>query len=141
MNIAEATKSVTYDPEGSAFAYSPEGQLLPADIARKVSEFVWATVSEAFEYSNSHHESIPPEQSLFNFFEEKVEQAQLSSEEKQLVLDACKVWGAYIGDPVERQSLKFFHLEECIDGSMSPPHPVWNWNHTRYFRIISMQHG
>ena len=26
------------------------------------------------------------------------------------------MWGAYVGSPVERQSLKFFFLEECIEG-------------------------
>lgn len=26
------------------------------------------------------------------------------------------MWGAYVGDGVELQSLKFFYLEDCIEG-------------------------
>jgi predicted NAD/FAD-dependent oxidoreductase len=26
------------------------------------------------------------------------------------------MWGAFVGSPIQRQSLKFFWLEECIDG-------------------------
>ncbi|KAJ5577566.1 uncharacterized protein N7459_006530 [Penicillium hispanicum] len=117
MTIAEATKTITYDPQGGMLAFSREGLPLTEDVATRVSEFVWSTISEAFEYSNTHAETIPPERSLYNFFEEKVEQTQLSSQEKQLVLDGCKLWGAYVGDSIERQSLKFFRLEECVDGS------------------------
>lgn len=130
MTIAEATKTITYDPQGGMLTFSREGLPLSEDVATRVSEFVWSTISEAFEYSNTHAETIPPERSLYNFFEEKVEQAQLSSQEKQLVLDGCKLWGAYVGDSIERQSLKFFRLEECVDGSMSghrslPANPIY----------------
>jgi hypothetical protein len=78
---------------------------------------VWTTISEAFEYSNSHGESIPADKSLLDFVRERVQQTKFSDEEKDLCLDACKLWGAYVGDQADRQSLKFFRLEECVDGS------------------------
>ena len=31
-------------------------------------------------------------------------------------LGMAQMWGAYVGSPVQRQSLKFFWLEECIEG-------------------------
>lgn len=116
-SIAEATKTITHDPEGGNIAISRDGHLISEEVATKVSEFMWTTIEQAFEYSNRHGESIPPERSLFDFFEEKVQQTKFSQEERLLCLDACRLWGAYVGDPVERQSLKFFCLEECIDGS------------------------
>lgn len=122
MSIAEATQTVTYDPEGGYIGISRDGDLIDEELATKASEFMWTTIEQAFEYSNSHGESIPPERSLYDFFQEKVEQTSFSQEEKQLCLDACQLWGAYVGDPIQRQSLKFFCLEECIDGSMY--HPV-----------------
>lgn len=122
MTIAEATQTVTHDPEGRNIAISRDGHLIDETLATKLSEFMWTTIEQAFEYSNSHGESIPPERSLFDFFREKVEQTGFSKEEKQLCLDGCHLWGAYVGDSIHRQSLKFFCLEECIDGSMSSSH-------------------
>lgn len=118
MSIAEATQTVTHDPEGRAIAIARDGHLLDDALTTKASEFMWSTIEQAFEYSKSHGQSIPPERSLFDFFQEKVEQTDFSEGEKELCLDACQLWGAYVGDPIQRQSLKFFCLEECLDGSM-----------------------
>lgn len=118
MSVAETTQTVTYDPEGGNIAISRDGHLLDDALVTKLSEFMWTTIEEAFEYSNSHGEDIPPERSLYDFFKAKVEQSPYSQAEQQLCLDACQLWGAYVGDPIQRQSLKFFCLEECIDGSM-----------------------
>ncbi|CEJ56267.1 hypothetical protein PMG11_02480 [Penicillium brasilianum] len=116
LSIANATRTVTHDPEGRNIAVSRDGHLLGDDAVTKASEFMWATIEQAFEYSSQHGNIIPPERSLFDFFQEKLEQSDFSEEERQLCLDSCKLWGAYVGDPIERQSLKFFCLEECIDG-------------------------
>ena len=40
----------------------------------------------------------------------------LEGEERKLVMQIGEMWGAFIGDPWERQSLKYFWLEECLDG-------------------------
>ncbi|KAJ5174491.1 uncharacterized protein N7482_000368 [Penicillium canariense] len=117
MSIAEATQTVTYDPEGRNISISRDGNLIDEETAAKAAEFMWATIEEAFQYSNQHGDTIPPERSLYDFFQEKLEQTQFSQEEKQICLDSCKFWGTYVGDPIERQSLKFFYLEECIDGN------------------------
>ena len=34
----------------------------------------------------------------------------------ELVLGMSQMWGAYVGDRVELQSLKYFYLEDCIEG-------------------------
>jgi hypothetical protein len=118
MNIAQATGTVMYDPEGGEHVtFSQGGQPIHDDVNSRIQEFVWTTISEAFEYSNLHGESIPAEKSLLDFFRERVQRTDFSDEEKGLCLDACKLWGTYVGDQVDRQSLKFFRLEECVDGS------------------------
>jgi hypothetical protein len=118
MTVAEETETIIYDPEGGEHVlFSQKGHPIHDDVNAKVQEFVWTTISEAFEYSNRHGESIPAEQSLHDFFRERVQQTKFSDEEKEICLDACKLWGAYVGDQVDRQSLKFFRLEECVDGS------------------------
>ncbi|KAI9843317.1 MAG: hypothetical protein M1838_002688 [Thelocarpon superellum] len=40
----------------------------------------------------------------------------LSNRQKQRILWLAEIWGSFIGDSVSRQSLKFFWLEESIDG-------------------------
>lgn len=118
MTIAEATGATLYDPEdGGHIAFSQAGHQLNSELNAKVQDFVWTTISEAFEYSNRHGDSIPAERSLFDFFSERVQQTSFSDEERQLCLDAAKFWGAYVGDQVDKQSLRFFRLEECVDGS------------------------
>jgi hypothetical protein len=120
MDIAKETEAVMFDPEGSQHvSFSREGHLIRDDVNAKVQDFVWTTISEAFEYSNLHRDSIPAEKSLQDFFCERIQQTEFSDEEKELCLEACKLWGAYVGDQVDRQSLRFFRLEECVDGSKS----------------------
>ncbi|KXG48766.1 Amine oxidase [Penicillium griseofulvum] len=118
MTIAEETGTVMYDPEGGRhITYSRDGHPINDEVSAKVQDFVWTTIAEAFKYSNHHGQSIPAERSLFDFFRDRVQQTNFSDEEKQHCLDACKLWGGYVGDQIDKQSLKFFRLEECVDGS------------------------
>lgn len=75
------------------------------------------TIDEGFEYSTKHKDQIPADMSLFEFCRERVEKTDFAPAEKALCLEFCKLWGAYVGEPVERQSMRFFCLEECIEGS------------------------
>ncbi|KAL2836086.1 hypothetical protein BJY01DRAFT_252139 [Aspergillus pseudoustus] len=117
VNIADATGTALEDFEGAQAIFSPAGKLLDEPLTAKISEFLWSTIEEAFKYSNSHKDSIPVDKSLLDFFRERVEETEFSAEEKGLCIESCRLWGAYVGDPIERQSLKFFCLEECIDGN------------------------
>ncbi|KAJ5668758.1 hypothetical protein N7462_009828 [Penicillium macrosclerotiorum] len=117
MSIAQATQTDIYDPEGRNLIFSRDGSRLSEEVARQVEEFVWTTISEAFEYSSQQGDLIPADRSLYDFFQEKVQQTAFSAEVQQYCLHACRLWGAYVGDGAERQSLRFFRLEECVDGS------------------------
>ncbi|KAL4884583.1 amine oxidase [Aspergillus karnatakaensis] len=117
VNIAEATETTLGDFEGRSILVGSDGRPVGEDVAAKISEFMWATIEEAFRYSNSHQDEIPAERSLLDFIEERLGKTEMSGEEKRLCVESCRLWGAYVGDPVERQSLKFFCLEECIDGN------------------------
>ncbi len=35
-------------------------------------------------------------------------------------MEMAEMWGAYIGDPVDKQSLKFAWMEECCGGGRFP---------------------
>ncbi|KAI9367142.1 hypothetical protein BJX61DRAFT_547775 [Aspergillus egyptiacus] len=117
VNLAEATGTTLLDFEGNQVIFSPDGKQLDEKLATKITEFVWSTIEEAFKYSNSHKDSIPAEKSLFDFFRERVEETGFTDEEKDLCIEFCRFWGAYVGESIEKQSLRFFCLEECIDGN------------------------
>ena len=84
--------------------------------AAGLSEVLWGLISDAFKYSNEHSTTIPPSRSLLDFMVEEVDKKDLSKSDKHTVLQIAEMWGAFVGDPINRQSLKFFWLEECIDG-------------------------
>lgn len=119
--IAEATKTTLQDFELGQFVFSKDGKLLDRETTTKLSDFLWTTIEDAFEYSNKHKDTIPSDRSLLDFFLEMIEGADFSPAEKEACIETCKLWGAYVGDSVERQSLKFFCLEECVDDCKLSP--------------------
>jgi hypothetical protein len=85
---------------------------------------MWGIIVQAFKHSAAHSSTIDPKDSLYDFFVERVQEAFPTDSERQqkIVLQMSEMWGAFVGSPVERQSLKFFWLEECIDGGMFSSH-------------------
>lgn len=78
---------------------------------------LWEIIEEAFEYSEKNSSSIPESLSLYDHISSKVKEKLPDLEEDQkLVLDMSEMWGAYIGHPVTRQSLRFVWMEECCGG-------------------------
>lgn len=59
-------------------------------------------------------------QRLYSFFEswcgQAIQAGDMNDHEVELVLGMSQMWGAYVGDRVELQSLKYFYLEDCIEG-------------------------
>ncbi|PLB40803.1 flavin monoamine oxidase family protein [Aspergillus candidus] len=117
--LAETTNTTTTDFEEELLLIAADGKPVSRAVANKISEFLWASIEEAFEYSNAHKDTISPDRSLLDFFRERVDGSDFTPEEKHLFIETSRMWGVYVGDGVDRQSLKFFCLEECIDGSNS----------------------
>jgi hypothetical protein len=83
-------------------------------------EEMWGIIVEAFKISANETSSLDANKSLFDFFEQKVLERFPSGNDversRKLVLQLAEIWGAFVGSSVRTQSLKFFWLEECIDG-------------------------
>jgi hypothetical protein len=116
-NIALGSNTKLHEWDESQSIFNPSGDLCDDALATKITEWMWTIIEEAFEYSNKYKDIIPAHKSLSDFFREKIEETDFTQEEKDMCIELSKTWGAYVGDPVERQSLKFFRLEECIDGN------------------------
>lgn len=98
--------------------YDEYGKLLEKQKATKHSQLVWDIIGNAFKYSNQESASIPQERSLMDYFLSSSKDQKLDEASSSLVLQMARIWGDYIGDPIEKQSLKYLWLEECIDGGI-----------------------
>lgn len=103
-------------PESAPSIYDQSGQMLSTEESQQCSGLMWGIIEEAFDYSNKNSASIPQDQSLLDFFKLKLKEKGLPESVTERVLEVCRSWGDYIGGSIERQSLKYFWLEETIDG-------------------------
>jgi hypothetical protein len=114
--IARRTGTITHDLEERQAVFDSKGNRLDDDLASKLSETVWAIVQKAFRYSDENCTTIPSSKSLMDFFKEQIPKFEKDPKKQSLILQEAHMWGSFVGDSVERQSLKFSFLEECIDG-------------------------
>jgi hypothetical protein len=77
---------------------------------------MWSIISDAFKFSNENCSKISPKTSLKDFFMQKLSESELSGDDRTLILQIAEMWGGFIGDQWDKQSLRYFWLEECLDG-------------------------
>ncbi|KAL2073422.1 hypothetical protein VTL71DRAFT_10746 [Oculimacula yallundae] len=117
MDLAKATNTATHN-WGEAFnVFDADGKLLKD--GKSLNEALWGIIVQAFKHSADNTATIDPKESLYDFFLEKVQEKFPSKDEareRDIMMQMTEMWGAFVGSPVQNQSLKFFWLEECIDG-------------------------
>ncbi|KAL2405793.1 hypothetical protein ABEF95_003928 [Exophiala dermatitidis] len=117
MTLAEKTKTAVIEPEEGGALFDTEGARRPDAEAVELSGKIWELVVDAFKYSDEHSATIDPQMSLFDYFKSRISKMKgLDDRKRQDLLHEGQMWGPFVGDPVETQSLKFFFLEECVDG-------------------------
>lgn len=116
IKLAEKTGTAVLDPEEDSVVFDSKGNRLPSSVAHDLSQSMWSTIVSAFEHSDENSSTIDPQLSLYDYFKQVLSRKIHDPDRLQLALDEARMWGPVIGDPIEKQSLKFFFLEECIDG-------------------------
>ncbi|KAF2140643.1 uncharacterized protein K452DRAFT_327467 [Aplosporella prunicola CBS 121167] len=120
LDLAKETGTITHAWDGRQCVYNQQGEQLSEQVAAEAEETIWSIIGDAMAYSREHSASIPASKSLLDYIKEKTQGMYLNekSDEKrrELLHRVAEMWGAFVGSPVESQSLKFFWLEECIDG-------------------------
>ncbi|KAK3942263.1 hypothetical protein QBC46DRAFT_78199 [Diplogelasinospora grovesii] len=121
LDLAKETKTPTGSWDATSYVFDEEGKLLSLEDSTRYSTTTWNIIEDAFEHSNKHGAEIDPATTLLDFFREKVVERIPDTEEnferkRHVVLQMSELWGAFVGSPIDKQSLKFFWLEECIDG-------------------------
>ncbi|KAE9389438.1 hypothetical protein BT96DRAFT_967973 [Gymnopus androsaceus JB14] len=96
------------------------GKMLPDEETDRLSTLLWKVIEEAFEYSaeahKDHGQSIPAKDSLYDFIQRRCNEELKDEREQDTLLQMSEMWGAYVGEPVWKQSLRFAWMEECCGG-------------------------
>ncbi|PNY25149.1 polyamine oxidase 4 [Tolypocladium capitatum] len=121
LDLAKQTKTAVGNWDTGSYIFDESGRLFPVDEGERLADMMWDIIQDAFKHSNTSSAGIPSSKSLADFFQEKVVEKIPESEpefwrKRQIVLQMSDMWGAFVGSPVQRQSLKYFWLEECIEG-------------------------
>ncbi|KAF2278722.1 amine oxidase [Westerdykella ornata] len=124
LDLAKETGTLTMSWDGRQAVFDYLGNAMPEKDAEENTEIVWTIIEQAMKYSNDNCADIPAERSLYDFFIEKLEQLfpsqieddKVARQRRETVLRMAEMWGAFVGSPIQTQSLRYFWLEECIDG-------------------------
>ena len=116
LDVARRSRTVTQEWEERQTCFDSDGSQMSDAEATELSESVWGAIAKAFEYSDGHSASIPSSESLMDYFEREIPKRESDGKKVTKILKMAQMWGAFVGEPIERQSLKFFFLEECIEG-------------------------
>lgn len=123
LDMAKVTDTAVQGFDHPALIIDENGEPVPTDAASGYTVMMWNIIEDAFAVSNKHGSDIDPAKTLLDFFKEQVPIKVPETEEgyekkRRTLLCLAESWGAFVGGPVGRQSLKFFWLEECIGGGM-----------------------
>ncbi|KKA29640.1 hypothetical protein TD95_000693 [Thielaviopsis punctulata] len=119
--IAKATGTACSGWDATQLVCDAEGVPLETGEREELADLMWTIVLDAFAHSNKNSASIDPKESLYDWFTQQVPKRIPESvdgwmRKREIVLQMADSWGTFIGSPVESQSLKFFWLEECVEG-------------------------
>jgi hypothetical protein len=117
LDLAKKTNTPLHHWNNKQHIYDSSGKLIPIEKSNKLSTLLWEIIEEGFIFSTEHGKSIPETKSLYDFIKEKAkEKIPDQKEDEELLLQMSEMWGAYIGEPIRRQSLRFAWMEECCGG-------------------------
>ncbi|KAI0406523.1 FAD/NAD(P)-binding domain-containing protein [Xylaria palmicola] len=121
MEIARKTKTATGSWTAKTSIVDAAGKMLQEPESEVYSDMMWEIIGAAFSYSNKNCSMIDAKESLLDFFgkelAKRIPESSPDYEKKRKVMyQVAESWGAYVGSHVFSQSLKYFWLEECIDG-------------------------
>ena len=114
--LAAKTKTMLHEWDERQAVVDSSGHRMNDAEATAYSAIVWEIVAQAFKYSDDCSSSIDPQKSLMDYFIDEVPKRESDPAKVSEILKIAQRWGAFVGDPIERQSLRFFFLEETIEG-------------------------
>lgn len=123
MSLAARTDTTLHTWPERQVVFDSDGTRIPDSDVPEIAEGFWSIVSDAFKYSRENTATIPASESLFDFVKKAVAEkwtdepdGEVVQTKRRRLLRETEMWGAFVGSAVQRQSLKFFWLEETVNG-------------------------
>lgn len=121
LDLAKQTSTAFGTWADESYVFNEDGEPYSSEEGESYSTMMWDIVQAAFKHSNKCSAEIDPNESLLDFFKATLKELIPESTDdwrrkREVVLKMADLWGAWVGSPVERQSLRFFWLEETLDG-------------------------
>ncbi|KAI5285291.1 hypothetical protein KEM54_000678, partial [Ascosphaera aggregata] len=116
--ICKGTDTVIHGFERPHMVVGRDGKMLPMTVTDRILTTLWMLIDETMDWSLKNTKAIPAELNAFDHLKKRInESSGYSTTEKDCSLELSKLWGSYIGSPVDRQSLKYFFIELGNEGS------------------------
>lgn len=122
LDLANDTGTVIHSWGERQAAFDSSGARLSEVQVSELSDAFWGIISDAFQISNDQHDEIPAGKSLWDFVKEQSrlkftdDRPGVADGKRELLLQTAEEWGCFVGSPIQTQTLKFFWLEECVEG-------------------------
>ena len=120
LTLAESLGNVLYEPPGDEDVQSPvygaSGELLDLDTVSRCSAIAWESIDQAMRYSGAEGASISPNASLADFLQGSMKLRGYEPAQVRLIMSLADMWSNIVGEPMEKQSLRYLWLEQCIEG-------------------------
>ncbi len=122
MDLAAETGTILHSWGDRQSGFDEQGHTIPLTEVSEISDIFWGVIADAMFYSYKHCSAISSSISLMDFVEQAAsdkwtnEPPEEAKRKRNLLFREAEMWGAFVGSPIQKQSLKFFWLEECIEG-------------------------
>ena len=121
LDLAKQTHTTVDSWTTRSYLYDQHGERLPLEESEDYSTKMWNIIEDAYKFSNKNSSKINPEENLYDFFRQRsgtvISDDDANSEaRREVLLQTAELWGAFVGGPIQRQSLRFCWLEECLEG-------------------------
>ncbi|KAK7431766.1 hypothetical protein QQZ08_001706 [Neonectria magnoliae] len=121
LDLAKQTNTAVGSWDARSYVFDQFGDLFQVEEGEVYATLMWDIVQDAFKHSNKSCKDIHHGESLHDFFLQKVVEKIPDTEndyekKRKIIMQMSELWGAFVGSPIFKQSLKFFWLEECIEG-------------------------
>lgn len=118
--LAEKAETTTVACSAVESVCDRNGQWLAPGLARKYYIEVWEILEMAMEKSRNEFSSLPDSEKLVDFFRQEVEIRRSAAKQpkvyESLMMQIVEMWGAFMGNEFEKQSLKNLWLEAGLEG-------------------------
>ncbi|KIK61253.1 hypothetical protein GYMLUDRAFT_43313 [Collybiopsis luxurians FD-317 M1] len=120
LKLATDTDTPVHHWNSKQMLFDSLGNKMSDETTDRLSTLLWKIIEEAFEYSEEAHKnhghSIPAKDSLYDFIQGRCVEELEDEQDRDTLLQMSEMWGAYVGEPVYKQSLRFAWMEECCGG-------------------------